>query len=155
MLQCNPKAGWKTSRVGQKKEYTIPAYEEAGLTPQQAANRLADHFAAISQTVEPLDISIFQPSLQLAIQEGTTKAYKPLLTQHDVYRKLLKIRKPNSRVDGDVPKKLVMKYPFLWAGLAALIFNRIIQSAKWPKEFKVENAVVLHKTENPKMVKMT
>ena len=71
-----------------KKEFTIPAYEEAGLTPQQAANRLADHFAAISQTVEPLDISIVQPSLQFAIQEGTTTVYKPLLTQHDVYRKL-------------------------------------------------------------------
>ena len=46
-----------------------------------------------------------------------------------------------------------MKYPFLWAGPATTIFNRIIQEAKWPDQWKVENAVVLHKTDRPKMVK--
>ena len=136
-----------------KKQFTIPAYEEAGLTPQQAADRLADHFAAISQTIEPLNVANFQPSLQLAIQQGITTQDKPVLTQHDVYRKLLKIKKPNSKVEGDIPKKLIMKYPFLWAGPAAIIFNSVIQTAKWPDQWKIENAVVLHKTENPKMVK--
>ena len=76
-----------------------------------------------------------------------------MLTQHDVYRKLLKIKKPNSKVQGDIPKKLIMKYPFLWAGPSTTIFNSIIQEAKWPDQWKVEHAVVLHKTESPKMVK--
>ena len=68
----------------------------------------------------------FQPSLQLAIQQGITTADKPELTQHDIYRKLIKIKKPNSKVEGDIPRKLIMKYPFLWAGPAATIFNSVI-----------------------------
>ena len=131
------KLGEGPAEWDKRKEFVIPAYEEAGLTPQQAADRLADHFAAISQMVEPLNIANFQPSLRLAIQEGTTSADKPMLTQHDVYRKLLKIKKPNSKVQGDIPKKLIMKYPFLWAGPSTTIFNSIIQEAKWPNQWKV------------------
>ena len=78
------KLGEGPAEWDKRKEFVIPAYEEAGLTPQQAADRLADHFAAISQTVEPLNIANFQPSLRLAIQEGLTSAAKPVLTQHDV-----------------------------------------------------------------------
>ena len=89
----------------------------------------------------------------MAIQQGKTDINKPVLTQHEVYRKLIKIKKPNSKVEGDLPKKLIKKYPFLWAGPAATIFNNIIQSAEWPDQWKVEYGVVLHKTETPKIVK--
>ena len=90
-----------------KKEFVIPAFVEEGLTPQQSANRLADYFTAISQTVEPLNVKKFHPALQLAIQQGKCDSNKPTLLQHDVYRKLLKIKKPNSSVKGDIPKKLI------------------------------------------------
>ena len=90
-----------------KKQFVIPAFVEEGLTPQQSANRLADYFTAISQTVEPLNVKKFHPALQLAIQQGKCDSNKPTLLQHDVYRKLLKIKKPNSSVKGDIPKKLI------------------------------------------------
>ena len=67
-------------------------------------------------------------------------------------RKLLKIKKPNSSVAGDIPKKLIQEYPFLWAEPAANIFNTIIESAEWPNSWKVEHAIVLPKTETPNQV---
>ena len=136
-----------------RKQFVIPAFIDEGLSPQQSANRLADYFSAISQTVQPLNISNFHPALQLAIQEGKADKRKPVFTQHDVYRSILKIKKPNSRVEGDVPKKLITKYSYLWAGPASTIFNKVIQSSQWPPQWKVEDAVVLHKTENVSIVK--
>jgi hypothetical protein len=147
------KLGESKADSDQKKEFTIPAYIEEGLTPQQAANRLADCFSAISQTVEPLDVSKFHPALRLEIEEGKISTTKPIISQHDVYRKLIKIKKPNSSVEGDIPKRLINEYPFLWAGPASNIFNRIIQTSEWPSNWKLENAIVLHKTEDPRLVK--
>ena len=134
-----------------RKEFKIPAYSE--LTPGEAVNKLADHFAAISQTVEPLDISKLHPTLQKAVLEGRTSKTKPILSQHDIYRKLKWVKKPNSSVEGDIPKKLLKEYPFLWAGPAAHIFNKIIQSSEWPVQWKVEHAIPLHKTGDPRLVK--
>ena len=136
-----------------RKEFTIPSYVEKGLSPEQAANRLADHFSAISQTVAPLDIENFHPALRLEIGKGRTQLNKPKLSQHDTYRKLLRIKKPNSSVPGDVPKRLIAEYPFLWAEPATKIFNNIIESAEWPKHWKQEHMIALHKTEDPRMVK--
>ena len=126
---------------------------EAGLTSLQSANRLADYFTAISQTVKPLNIENFHPALQLTIQNGKYDTNKPVLSQHDVYRKILKIKKPNSSVEGDIPKRLISEFPYLWAGPATRIFNKIIQTAEWPKLWKTEHAVCLHKTERQNMVK--
>ena len=75
------------------KQFRIPAYVEEGLTPLQSANRLADFFSAISQTVEPLELGNFHPRLRLAIEEGRINTNKPVLTQHEVYRSMLKIKK--------------------------------------------------------------
>jgi hypothetical protein len=95
---------------------------------------LADFFTAISQTVKPLNVNNFHPALQVAIQKGKSDMNKPTLSQHDVYRKLMKIKKPNSSVSGDIPKKLISKFPYLWAGPATSLFNRIIQTAEWPNQ---------------------
>ena len=136
-----------------RKEFTIPAYMDEGLTPEDAACRLADHFSTISQTVEPLDEARFPPALRLELEKGRSDPCKPTLQQHDVYRSILKVKKPNSSVAGDVPKKLLTEYAFLWAGAATKIFNQVIQSAEWPSKWKVENCIVLHKTEDPRMVR--
>jgi hypothetical protein len=147
------KLGESQADSEKQKEFTLPAFIEEGLTPLQAANRLADYFSAISQTVEPLDVSKFHPALRLEIENGRCSTTKPIFSQHDVYRKLVKIKKPDSYVAGDIPKRLIQEYPFLWAGPASMIFNTIIQSSDWPHSWKLENSIVLHKTEDPKFVK--
>ena len=56
------KLGDRPGQTGQKK-VVLPAYVELGLTDRQSADRLADHFSAISNTVEPLDIGQFPPTI--------------------------------------------------------------------------------------------
>ena len=136
-----------------KKQFKIPSYEEEGLVPEQAANRLADHFSAISQTVAPINIDNFHPALRLEIENGISTTNKPVITQHEVYRKLIKIKKPNSHVEKDIPRRLIQEYSFLWAGPSSQLFNKIIKTAQWPKVWKREHAIVLHKTSDPRLVK--
>ena len=130
---------------GRKTEVVLPAFVEQGLTPLQCANRLADHFSAISQSVERLDISQFHPALRLTIEKGRLSSNKPVLTQHQVYRKMIKITKPSSSVNGDVPVQLIKRYTYEYAEPATIIFNKIIKSAVWPRQWLVEQTIVLNK----------
>ena len=84
-----------------RSEITLPIYIEQQLTPMQAANQLAEHFSAISQTVEPLDINQFHPALKAALEEGRVGP-KPSLSQHEVYRAIMRVPKPKSSVKGDI-----------------------------------------------------
>ena len=127
------KLGESRADKEQRKEFKIPSYIEEGLTSQEAADRLACHFAAISQTVTPLDINMFHPALRQAIERGMITTNKPAFSQHDIYRKLLTIKKPNSSVTGDIPKRLIQEYPYLWAGPTTILFNKIIQNSEWPQ----------------------
>ena len=61
------------------KSIVLPAYVESGLCPQQCADRLADHFSAISMTVEPLNLDKFHPALRLALEEGKSHKDKQVL----------------------------------------------------------------------------
>ena len=98
---------------------------------------MADHFSAISNTVEPLDSGQFHPVLRLAVEEGRNSSAKPILTQQQVYQMLKKVKKPKSSVEGDVPRKIISEFSYEYAKPATMIYNRIIQSCKWPKQWKV------------------
>ena len=131
-------------------EISLPSYKEQNFTPIQAANKLANYFSAISQTVQPLNESEFHPALQLTLHEGRTGP-KPVLEEHGVYRKILRDSKPNSSVPGDIPKPLISKYPFQYSVPATRIFNNIIQSGKWPRQWVQEHAVVISKLEKSRL----
>ena len=67
---------------------------------------------------------------------------KPVISQHEVYRNIMKVRKPNSSVPGDVPRPLIKKYPFLYAAPITKIFNKMIQTGKWPRQWVKEHSWV-------------
>ena len=138
------KLGNRPSEPWMRPEVVLPSYQEQQLTPLQAANRLADHFSAISQTVEPLDPDKFHPHLKAAIQEGRLGP-KPCLSQHDIHRAVMKTTKPNSAVCGDIPLPLLRRYPFQYAAPLTKIFNKMIQTGQWPRQWVVEHTIVLSK----------
>ena len=57
-----------------RKEFTIPSYVDNSLTPDKAANKLADHFSTISQTVPPLYVEKFHTALKLEIAKGRSSS---------------------------------------------------------------------------------
>ena len=54
--------------------------------------------------------------------------------------------KPHSAVLGDVARKVIKRYPFIFAVPVAKIFNRTIQSAVWPQQWLEEEVIVLPKS---------
>jgi hypothetical protein len=140
--QAIRKLGLKPGESWNRQELTLPAYIEENLTPQQSANRLADYFSAISQTVEPLDERQFPPALREALEEGRSSSAKPVLTVHQVYCKFLRVTKPRSSVEGDIPRVLLNRYPYEYAGPATKIFNEIISTSSWPRQWVVEERLL-------------
>ena len=146
------KLGNRPGEGSRNGSFTLPSFVRDQLTPQQEADKLADYFSAISQKVEPMVEEQFPPALRQAVQEGRSSSNRPVITQHQVYLKLLRIKKPNSSVPGDVPRTLVKEFPFEYAVPATKIFNQIIQTSVWPRQWVKEHVVVLTKckTEPPK-----
>ena len=44
--------------------FSLPAHESENLSAEQSAERIADHFASISQDYPPLDIKLLPPQVQ-------------------------------------------------------------------------------------------
>ena len=130
---------------GGQKAVVLSSYHERGLTSQQSAERLANHFSNISRTVDPLNIDLFHPSLRQTLEDGRTSKEKPVLAQDQVYRKMKQVTKPKSSVNGDVPMPVIKQFTFEYAKPAAGIFNRIIQSSQWPDQWKTEQTIVISK----------
>ena len=115
-------------------EFFLSACVEEQLTHQQSAEKLADHFSRISQSVEPLEVDKLYPALREVIEDGMSSARKPTLDLNHVYRKIIKIRKPHSSVPGHVPRDLIKENSYEFAKAATKIFNKILQTAQWPRQ---------------------
>ena len=76
---------------------------------------------------------------------GRSSRTKPVLTHHQVYCNMKRVKKPKSSVKGDVPTILLNRYPFQYAQPATKIFNEVIRSASWPRQWVQEEAIVLSK----------
>ena len=115
--------------------FNLPTHEMEGLTDEQSAERIASHFAAISQEFPPLDIDSLPVRVQ---QQLNTDIVPPQISDHDVYRKMLSAKKPKSGVPGDIPRELVKEFaPELSTPVSRIITN-IIQSGEWPNQWKME-----------------
>ena len=122
---------------------------EQNLYPVQSVNKLADHFSLISRLDKPLDESEFHPALKAALEKGKTGP-KPYLSQHKVYRKIRKVTKPNSSITKDIPTPLLKQYPYMYAAPATKIFNKMIETGQWPRQWVIKETIVLSKLEKSK-----
>ena len=87
---------------------------------------LAKHFAKISQSCQPFKVKDLSNDISNAIRTGKENKKKPFIEDYQVYEKLKKIRKPDSRVEGDIPKKLLVEFMLEFSKPFAKIFNHII-----------------------------
>ena len=143
------KLGNRPGESWNRQEVSLSSYVELNFSPHEAANKLADYFSAISQTVEHLDRSKFSPSLKLALEQSEA-VLKPNLSQHQVYRKIMKVSKLNSSIHCDVPIPLLKNFPFLYAAPVTKILNTMVQTGKWPRQWAREETIVLSKLEKAK-----
>ena len=135
--------------VENKVNFTLPSHAEEGLSPEQSAERLAVYFSKISQEFEPINPDKFPPYIKKRLQEGKTDPSKPVLLDWQVYKKLMSSKKPNSLVPGDLPVKLVKEFTPELAKPVATIYNRITQTAEYPRQWVVEYQLCIPKVQPP------
>ena len=131
-----------------KSQFVLPSHADQNLSPAQSVELIANHFSLISQEYEPLDAA----NLPVRIQQYLTDQDQdlvPVLSTNDVYRRIVKAKKPNSSVPGDIPVKIVKAFPDILAYPVTHIYNSITQTAEYPPQWKVEQQIPIPKVFPP------
>ena len=129
-------------------DFIVTSHLDANLTAEESLERLAQHFANISQEFTPLDISLLPSHVQASIKQPMIDQM-PQLQDYDVYQKIKKTKKPKSSVPGDLPVKIVQEFSPELAAPASMIFQNITQTGHWPKPWRIEYGTPLRKEQNP------
>ena len=132
----------------QSNTITLLSHVDKGLSARESAEIIADHFATISQEYTPININNFPPNMKNALLMPNL-ANVPVLEDYQIYKKLRKAKKPNSSVKGDLPKRIVQEFSCELAAPITIIFNSILKSFQYPRQWVVEYQIPLPKTQPP------
>ena len=110
----------------------FPGEEEAAV-----AEKSALFFNKISCEFEPV------PPPPTVNWEDKAPSYREVLT------KIKAMKKPASKVKGDIDRRLVIKYPDLLATPLTIIFRSIYRHLSWPALWKEETVTLLPKVKAP------
>ena len=129
-------------RPGQEvqSQFLLPSHADRNLSAAQSAEIIANHFSNISQEYAPLNIANLPPNIQQFLVDPDQDLV-PVLSTHDVHRRICGSKKPNSLVPGDIPVKLVKTFPDILAYPVTDIFNRITKTAVYPPQWKIEQQI--------------
>ena len=140
------KLGAKPGDCSDLGTFSLPGYESENLSDQQAAERLADYFAAISSEFPALATNL----LPMSVQEKLCSDEKPpVVTEYDAYCKIKAAKKPRSGVPGDFPKLITQEFVPEFSAPVSRIINSMFQSYEWPEHWKIENVIPIAKTTSP------
>ena len=116
----------------------------ANLNNAQCAQKIAEHFATISQEYSPVDLN--QLPCYLPAQPP------PKISEFDVYTRLKKMKKTKSTLPIDIPEKLRRECsPHLAAPLTTL-YNECLSLGQYPSPWKHEWVTPAPKTSNPENI---
>ena len=130
-------------------DFTLTAHLNENLTPEQSIERIAQHFANISQEFAPLNYNLLPSDVQAKVDQPLVDNEMPDLPDHDVYEKIRKSKKPKSSVPGDLPRKIVQEFGPELSAPAGMIFRNIVKTGQWPKPWRIEYGTPLKKVSNP------
>ena len=80
---------------------------------------------------------------------GKSDKIKPILEEWQVYKKIKGSKKHNSVVPGDLPVKLVKEFTPELTTPVTTIFNRITDTAEYPRQRVVEYQIAIPKVHHP------
>ena len=137
---------FEDTKAGQT--FDIPEFIEHGLDDQQSAEAMADYFSSISQEFEPVDLNKFSSNLMEELEKGKNSK-TPILFEHEVHEKIVKAKKPHSKVPGDIGKILVKECSAELAVPITKIYNKITESKEYPRSWVNEQQTPIPKTNPP------
>ena len=121
----------------------------SNLSLAESAERIAEHFAKISQLYQPLDVSRLPKYVKDIIEDTIYPFELPILTEEEVWDKMEHAKKPKGGVPGDLPKKIIKEFSPELATPASTIFQNIINQQEWPSTWRTEYGIPLQKVKEP------
>ena len=110
----------------------------------QCVQKVAQHFAAISQEYSPVNIS--QLPCYLPAQ------MPPSIEEYEVYKRLIRLRKTKSTLPIDIPDKLRQEVAPHIAAPLMQIYNQSLSLGQYPALWKHEFVTPAPKVSNPKTI---
>ena len=126
--------------------FTLPNHQNEDLTVEQSAERIAEHFASISREFEPLNKDSLPERVKLRLSSKSTPR---IITEFECYKKIVATKKPQSAVPGDLPSEILKEFAVELAKPTHNLLNKVVQSASWPKQWKVEFVTPIPKIPQP------
>ena len=126
--------------------FSLPNHESESFSAEQSAERIAEHFASISQEFPPLNHQQLPQRVKLKLQSRTLP---PTVSEFDVYQKMKAAKKPRSGVPTDLPKLLTQEFLPELAAPVSRIINSILVSGEWPSQWKLEHVIPVPKVPVP------
>ena len=114
----------------------------AGLDNVEAAQKIAKHFAAVSNEYSPVDptqLPAYLPALP-----------PPVVEEYDVYQRLIRIKKTRSTLTIDIPDKVRQECAVLLAAPVTTIINNSLTQSVYPSIWKQEWVTPAPKVTHPK-----
>ena len=88
--------------------FTLSNHEDDNLSEEKSAERIAEHFAAISQEFPPLDVSQLPDRVQTKLD--CVDSPPPSVSEYDTYLKIRAAKKPSSGLPSDLPKQITQEF---------------------------------------------
>ena len=120
------KLGMRPGDYDDGANFMLQNHVSQSLTPQQSADAIANHFAAVSQEFPPLEFSRLPQRVQIIISETIDYQNIPRLSEVNVWEVMKKV-KVSSSVLGDIPAKLLKEFSPEQAVPLRGVYSKIFQ----------------------------
>lgn len=141
--------GAQPGDCGDEGSFSLQNHLDANMTTEQCTEAIANHFSKISQEYPPLNVANLPPHVQNKLKQPINPSEIPQLSIREVYEKIRKAKKPKSAVPGDIPKTLINECSPDLSIPVREIFQNILKTHQWPKQWRVEYGIPLKKVSNP------
>ena len=129
--------------------FTLLNHLEADLSQEHSIEKIAQHFASISQEYPPLNLTTLPEEVKVKLNSPVIQEDLPVITDADVYSTIRHSKKPRSSVPGDFPRRIIKEFAPELAAPAAKVFRNITRTGRWPKQWRTEYGTPLPKISNP------
>ena len=124
-----------------RSDYTVDELE--GLSDQQQADKIADHYAGISQLYQPVTNADFPE------YSNPSKFSPPKISPSKIEKAIKTMNKKSAGVPGDIPMKLIAEFSFELSRPIAHIVNHCLTQGIYPDIWKLEYVTPVPKVHPP------
>ena len=116
------------------------------LSDEESAERIAQHFATISQKYPPVDVTSLPERVQTKLEcvEST-----PAFSDYEAYRQIRAAKQTKSGVPNDLPRQITQEFAPELATPVGQIITNIVKTGEWPRQWKLKHIVPIGKIPMP------